>query len=162
MTSQVCTLQICKKSVTYRPTDTHTDRQTIPFRRCFSHPKHSYQGNWKGFLGYGRSRTFYSVKNKKKGPVLVKGSRAALRWVPVWGKRISNFMLASEYYVEFFSFFRMTTTKKWIQEYLETLKHTDTHIHRQTDTHTHTHRQTTPAMLNYSPPRNCKFRRGQK
>ena len=30
----------------------------------------------------------------------------------------------------------------------------------QLDTQTDT--QTTPAMSNYSPPRNCKFRRGQK
>ena len=33
---------------------------------------------------------------------------------------------------------------------------------RDTHTDTQTDRQTTSAMSNYSPPRNCKFRRGQK
>ena len=33
---------------------------------------------------------------------------------------------------------------------------------RDTQTHTQTDTQTTPTISNYSPPRNCKFRRGQK
>ena len=130
MTSQVCTLQICKKVwQTDGRTERQTDGKTNPSRRCFSHQK---------LLKLVRFLpTFSSFCRLWRDPV-ESGLMSSPHISPAPGSLFSRF---GDYELKCFSRLHFIFGSS-VHAHTPTHIHTHTHIHIHTHTHTLTHRRT--------------------